>query len=241
MTHLFITRIAVELGGSARITKTQHREYSSPNDRIDNIIKYWLSHASKFYTRQTKDCPFRVYLIYSGKYKDVIMSHTFPEWVTLSTNKNLDRPTGKVYEKYLDQRISVSRIDADDWYSDDYFDYLSTDHKPTDLTNNTTTVLHQSIRFFCRYRQVVSKPVYFPSPPFGSIIFNKYLDAPILRFRLWPHGNIIKRPHLVPDKCHAMQSVGCNVVNKWRHSAHIETTLGDIDNFYIPTTEEGLL
>lgn len=232
MNHIFVTRMAVVLGGRARITKTLNKQYDTPRDRIDDIIKYWFDVASKFYTQQTVDQSFKVYVVYSQCYEDVVRSYTYPEWCVLTCDKSIDkmRNVGD-FKEYNDMPLSLSRVDADDWYSNDYFEYMSA----TPGDEYLTTHLHKRIRLYNRNTNKISTPQRFSSPGFASITFPKFnVNRLPTNLPLWPHGNIKRRQHFTPNKIYCVQSVGCNVVNKWRRSAKIETDKSDLDRYYIP-------
>lgn len=239
MNHVFITRMAVILGGSAKLKRTKHREYDTVNDRLNDIIKYWFNHASKFYTSQTVDHPFVLYIVYSEHYKDVVLSYNWPDWCILTRNKDIDHINDKsIFGAYDNKPLSVSRIDADDWYSNDYFEYLSQDHKLTHNKHFYTTHLHKELYLFDRYHNRISVPVKFSSPGFASITFSKFMTGLLpLNTGLWPHGMIKRRPHYTPEEKYGIQSVGCNVVNKWRPCTKLLQNGADIlsSRFYIPT------
>jgi hypothetical protein len=235
---VFITRMAVLLGGKAKLTKTKAREYNSVVERLEDIIRYWFDHASKFYTQQTVDHPFKVYIVYSKCYESIVRSFTFPKWCELVEykHKNIDRVNSiEYYSKYNNQPVSISRIDADDWYSDDYFDYLSSDCELTDPGRNLTTHLHKWLRLYNRQTGEISLPQHFSSPGFATNTFKPMDTSQIpMHLSLWPHGNIKRSPHITPSNIFCMQSVGCNVVNKWRFNTRPEKDIGSVSNFYIP-------
>ena len=237
MNHVFVTRIAVRLGGKARLTKTRMKQYDNINDRLSDIINYWLQHANKFYTRQTVDDPFQVYLVYSKQYENVVKSFTYPDWCRLTTDKYIHRVASKaVYDAYDGKALSVSRIDADDWYSDDYFEYLNEDHEYTNKVKQYTCHLHKWIRMYDRQTSKISTPQHFSSPGFASVTIPNFRKNMIsYGIEMWPHGDIKRRPHYTPDAIYGMQSVGCNVVNKWRPHTKSDTAyMQDNNRFYIP-------
>ena len=233
MNHVFITRIAVVLGGKARVTHTKQKIYSTIKDRLNDVIQYWQDHASKFYELQTIDNPFKLYPVYSPCYEDVVRSFDYPDWCVLTTNRMVDRTKHPdIYNAHHDQKLSVTRVDADDWYSNDYFDYLN---RCASLAGQHT-YLHKKIRLYDRISNKISTPQPFSSPGFASMVFNTFDKYKIpLNTSLWPHGDIKRRPHTTPEEIYCMQSVGCNVVNKWRKNSKEETISTDINRFYIPT------
>ena len=233
MNHLFITRLAVELGGKANPLRARNRAYVDINDRLQDIIKYWLDHATKFYTQQTVDQPFSVYLVYSTKYRDVVTSFNYPKWVQLIIDKNFDRLNNRqLMKSHEGKRLSVSRVDADDWYSNDLFEYLDQDHETT-WEKYLTAHLYKRVRIYDRLGKRVSTPAQFSSPGFCSYTIPRFnTDMSPLPFKMWPHGNIKRRPHLSIVRDYCMQSVGCNVVNKWRPYYKVDTD--NLSRFYIP-------
>jgi hypothetical protein len=228
--------MAVMLGGKARLRRTKSKDYDTVAERIEDIVKYWFAHGSKFYTQQTVDHQFKVYIVYSKCYEKIVRSFTFPEWCILTESKDIDKINNPTfYTEYNNQQLSVTRVDADDWYSNDYFEYLSRDHKPTDPNRKLTTHLHKWIRLYDRTTGQVSTPQHFSSPGFASMTFNSFNTKHIpMRLALWPHGNIKRRPHTTPEDIYGIQSVGCNVVNKWRYSCKPEPHFAQLDRFYIP-------
>jgi len=233
MNHIFITRIAVLLGGKAKITHTKQKIYSTISDRLNDVVKYWQRHASRFYELQSKDDPFKVYLVYSPCYEHIVRSFEFPNWCVLTKDRKIDRiRSPEIYNAYDGQKLSVSRIDADDWYSNDYFEYLNCSANEPGVK----THLHKNIRLYDRSSKKISVPQPFSSPGFASIVFNEFDKSLIpLNTTLWPHGDIKRRPHVTPEHTYCMQSVGCNVVNKWRKNSKEETNHESLSRFYIPT------
>lgn len=243
MNHIFITRLAVVLGGKASITKTKNKLYDSPVDRIRDVIEYWFNHASKFYTQQTVDHNFKVYLVYSDRYRDVVKSYAYPEWCVLTRDKRVDTVRENISGYYYNDSLSVTRIDADDWYSNDYFEYLAQDHEITDMDNMNTTHLHKRVHLFNRTNLLISQPQQFSSPGFASVTFKKLDRSKLpINLKLWPHGSIKHRKHLTPSEIYGMQSVGCNVVNKWRVSSKPAPGRHEImKRFYTPKFLNNLL
>jgi hypothetical protein len=249
MNHIFITRLAVYIASRRnppeKVLQTRCKVYDCIEDRISDIIKYWLVHASRFYTQQTIDHPFKVMLVYDPMYENTVKQFNFPSWVELTTDIKIDRlgTHSKFLSQYDNSKLSVSRIDADDWFSNDYFEYLAQDHPPTITREDHELSVHLHKRIIQYQRSEkwsqprVSNPVRFSSPGFASYTFNNFNTKDLRSFglRLWPHGNIKKYNHITPETIYGLQSVGINVANKWRHrntSSGPEVT----DRFYIPAT-----
>lgn len=237
MYHIFITRIAVQITGSAKTTVTQYKTYNNIDERLHDIIDYWFKHGSKFYELQTVDHPFVVYLVYSKMYEHVIQQYTYPPWVVTTTDQAIDQLKPKhIYTPLIGKDVSVSRIDADDWYCNNYFDYISQDHAYTDSSIKLTTHLHKRIRFYDRVNNRVSTPQYFASPAFATRVYRDFTDKliPSRHLKLWPHGDIKNRSHNTPDQSMCIQSVGCNIMNRWKVGTSAEPDGELYNNFYIP-------
>lgn len=235
MHHLFITRLAVAITGKASRLQTKLKTYDSINDRIQDIIQYWHSHASKFYTQQTIDSPFKVFLVYSDKFESIVKSFDYPDWVHLTRDRAIDKICNRgKFERYDQSPMSLTRIDADDWYSNDYFEMLQHDHETTHDKLKMTTLLHKRILQFNRSNNTVSLPVTYTSPGFASYVFKQF-DKKMMpvNIRLWPHGQIKRRPHITPDGLYCMQSVGINAVNRWRMNTTVDNNPPE-SRFYIP-------
>jgi len=235
MHHVFVTRLAVDLRKpkSANLDRLR-RGFNTIEERIDGIINYWQEHASQFYVNQTIDSPFTVYLVYSPVYECIVRSHDLPPWAIPTTTTDLDRVTHPhIYDKFDTKRLSVSRVDADDWYVNDYFEYLERDHEIGYVDKQLTVHLHQFINQYNRSSNLLSGPVRFSSPGFASLTFNKFYKANMpINMRLWPHGSIKKYKHQTPTELYGIQSVGINVVNKWRHNNICVEP--DRERYYIP-------
>jgi hypothetical protein len=235
MHHVFITRLAVDMRKPKKSNFDRlRRMFDTIEDRIDNIITYWQEHASQFYTNQTIDSPFTVYLVYSPVYESVVRSYSFPEWAIPVTVTDLDRITHPhIYDRYDMKSLSVSRLDADDWYANDYFEYLERDHEIGYIDKQLTIHLHKFVNQYNRSSKLLSGPVRFSSPGFASITFNEFRKSYMpVNMRLWPHGSIKKYKHQTPTELYGIQSVGLNVVNKWRHNN--VTVEPDRERYYIP-------
>lgn len=237
MHHIFITRLAVVIPGKASRLETRLKKYSSIQERISDIIQYWSDHASKFYTLQTIDSPFKVFLIYSKRYEDVVKSFDYPDWVELCLDRRIDSIADRqIFEQYDNEPMSVSRIDADDWYSNDYFDMLEQSYVPTHKNLDMSIILNKNIIQFNRANNDVSYPIRYSSPGFASLVFNKFSKNYIpVNIRLWPHGSIKRMIHIEPTQLNCMQSVGINAVNKWRMNTPINYS-PPVDRFYIPSS-----
>ena len=242
MQHFFFTRLAVRMVNNKNLgmlLNTRSKKYDNIQDRLNDIISYWQKYASKFYDQQTVDDPFHVYLIYSPAYVDIVKSFDYPKWVTLTTDTNIDRCRNlKMFIPVDNNKLSISRIDADDWYSSDYFEYLNRDFEFTYPGKNLTVHLHKWVVQLNRLSTKLSTPCHFKSPPYGTFTFNKFdLKHIPLNMPLWPHGNLIKYKHIIPKEIYALQSVGLNVINKWRHSNKFaDKEL--CDRFHIPSQIE---
>ena len=115
MKYFFFTRIALE-GNKI------HPTYATlPDDQIARYIEFWLRYSRQFYEHQDGDFDFKVGLMYSRCYAHLLSDYTFPDYVDLT----MDHPAHWIRNNCVGLGpVTVTRVDADDSYSNDFMGFL---------------------------------------------------------------------------------------------------------------------
>lgn len=211
MIHLFETRLALDLP-----LVTGRKTQPASEDTIREIVSFWLDIAGTFCGRQTVQSPCYAIALYSPRYEQIIRSYSFPKWVILADHSKYDPKN--ILAEFSGEPASFSRVDADDWYANDYAAYLES--SLAGIKEPREFFLHNSYYQYDRRRDVTSaNPVVHSSPPFASFVYreinNDSLNLPLSpvigdhsKFKTWPHRKVVG--------CFAMQSIGRNLANVWQ-------------------------
>ena len=220
MTHYFYTRIALD---TAAINKTLPVRTAAQHEAA---CRMWLRHSRKFYENQTIDRPFRVVLGYSDKWKSILDSFDWPDYVTFTTGDICD---------WLRENVSVckpttvSRVDADDSYSLDLFEMLDTVMPPK---SERTMMLYHWVKQYDMVNGRVGKPIRHLCPQFATVYFPQFpVTNPRQTARHIPgnpfygvvgnHGRYIDQPYIEPNGCYALlRLAGQNAINRWGTIGH---------------------
>jgi hypothetical protein len=183
-------------------------------EHIRCIIKLWLEKASLFYTRQTAPLDFRVVLLYDDRYADVVSEFTYPVWSCLSTDS-----VTQWLNAHASGPVTLTRIDADDSFSVDFFDYLRS------LSfQERTLILYKRLRHYDISRRILSEELWHPSPHFATLYFpdlpkldeHENAGRGILRGIHGDHSTYHRHAHVVPEKCYALARItGRNIYNRY--------------------------
>lgn len=220
MHHYFWTRIAVDSHlVNQKIPRRSHED-------TEKAIALWHSQASKFYERQTVSANFTVCLMYSPSYQYLMDCFQWPDYVQLTTLQCYDwfprhvRPGAEV---------TMSRLDCDDSFSIDLFEYLNELPK---LYDKHTLILYFWVRQYHVARRQLTKPLFFKTPQFATIYYPEFPrlepvkdDGRPGKKTMFPtapfygivgnHGKYPQQPHVdAPGVYALMRETGINVVNK---------------------------
>ena len=213
MTHLFITRLAV--------AKVHPGHPTASPDRIRAIIKLWLEKASLFYTEQTQRSEFKVVLLYDSLHEATVKEFSYPAWA---------EPTVQPFQCWLGQQkfagkpVTLSRVDADDSYSVDFFAYLDS----LDFEAPRTLILHKKYLQYNMSSKLMLGPLHHYTPHFATLHFQSFPDfgqpniEPLMRGDsvlhgiFGNHGSYHSRPHVTSPQCFALERItGWNVYNRF--------------------------
>lgn len=206
--HLFFTRLAVRAGAVAR-----GRRDRSP-ENIRRYVDLWHDAASAFYARQTVRSDFRVVLFYDSLYEAVVKSRPLPHWAEASRGfypEWLERHPGLVGKP-----VYLTRLDADDSYSVDFFEVLSALR-----LERRTLILHKRFKQYDLRTQALTNQLRHPSPHFATVYFPRLppfnsdtLDA--FTGIVGDHTRYSARPHIEAPGCLALERItGFNVDNQF--------------------------
>ena len=200
--HIIFTRVGLEEIGPIK---------RSSVERTKKYCQLWLKCSSAFYTAQTKAAPFMVAIQYSPRYEGVVRSFTWPEWVKLTTHIRMFEFVNQ--EKLAGQRVLMSRLDADDSYSVNFFEALETE--PAGL------LLHKRFKQFNMATGELTAEMRRNAPHFATLIFDQLPSTLV-----WEdtagidnnHKHLEKFPHRELGGCFCLERVtGFNVGNFWKH------------------------
>tara|TARA_B110000263_G_C15175746_1_gene449117 strand:+ start:153 stop:917 length:765 start_codon:yes stop_codon:yes gene_type:complete len=239
MHHVFITPLAWDLSEyhpQERLLQSSFEEgpYSSYEDRIFGIVNYWICHTSKFYTKQKSKDTFEVFLLYSKRFRPILDMFYFPEWVKLvecspeqvfsdSCSFLLDE---KFREKYEGCPVSISRTDADDIFSNNIFNIISSHKEQSSLPY--FLIIYKTFRQYLRWSEEWTEKVTTPdnwSSGNVSLVLNPYSES--LKDNenefiknldlLANHSELPSRcDYREESKCSFVQTLGSNLANtKW--------------------------
>lgn len=158
--HYVWTRIAV-----LPSAVTKGLEPRTP-ERIAWDCRFWLDYSSKFYERQTKDVPFTVCLMHHDTYADVLRQFDWPKYVKLVNQECSDWFAENIKPG---ERVTLTRIDSDDSYSVDFFEYLDSFDFPARVL-----ALHKLQRQYDVLGRRLSQPVYHERPAFATIYYPSF-------------------------------------------------------------------
>jgi hypothetical protein len=266
MHHIFFTSLAEDLSsrdgwpGSSRdeILRSSYIKYESEEDRVYDVIDFYLKRCSKFYLSQVESPhsqgdTFEVYASYGNKYLPLIEQFDFPDYINLiyrgpgfSTTREQtpENPfqlrcdflfDEKFKDTHTGKPISITRIDADDILSNRTFANISAEtHRYRDFPY--FYILYKRYRQFERATNKYTVPLFHHSPGFATVAFPcidndiyNHEDGSVSQLRMWPHDCLHARMHTEADFVGALQSIGNNVGN-WLRDAGSGPGLYDDSN-----------
>lgn len=186
--------------------------FSRTFEETERSIRLWFDEASLFYERQTLPEPFRVVLRYHEDYAEVVRSFRYPEWAKLS----LDAPDDWIRKHVASgQTCTLSRVDSDDSFSNDYFEYLA-DVRSTSA-QDLQLVLHRILRQYRVDSRELSVPmIYRKSLAFASIFVPHFIPEMDLTGVVGHHHSYVDRPHVSPERDYVLQRITeRNAFNDW--------------------------
>jgi len=161
MTHYFWTRIACHgprsVHGNFPVRSVEETEWH---------VRFWRDYAGKFYEHQTKDAPFTVCLRYDPEYEGLVKSFDWPQYVILTTAEVYEWLPANVKPG---ARITATAVDADDSYSVDFLEYLSSLTLPARML-----LIHHRLRQYHVPTGRLSQQVYHERPNLATIYWPKF-------------------------------------------------------------------
>lgn len=181
-------------------------------EETERSIRLWFDEARLFYERQTQPAPFRVVLRYHDDYADVVESFDYPDWAETSLLAPDDWLRRNVP---VGQACALSRIDSDDSFANDYFEYLA--EVRASRTDEPCLVAHRILRQYHLGRRELSVPmIYRKSLSFATILAPSFDPAMDLTGVTGHHHSYFRRPHMTPDRDYALQRItDRNAYNAW--------------------------
>jgi hypothetical protein len=211
---VFLTRFAVD-----RKVMTKGRFSKRSAAHIDRLIQFWFKFGNKFYFEQTIDRGFEVRLIYSECYKDLVFSYDYPKFVKFYEYTPICNLKPWRFLDDVPRPCLVHKIDSDDQYSYDFFDYVEKAVNGRYRDRHHAMLHKRFIQFDTRTRKT-SPTIVMSAPHFISIRVLKGQSLP-------EHGvdPIHCKQHCVPkqfrtahsgDITLSLEAVhGRNWVNRW--------------------------
>lgn len=210
------------------------KEFSSIEDRLCADIEYWQSTVSKSYENQTINKDFKIYMLYDQKFHDLVHSYSFPDYVSLlgpfDYKRHANLSISPLFRNALQEEasaknISIHRIDSDDWYRNDFFEY----HDNLNLEQGPQPyhlITHNNYIKFNRITNEVTKPLYdHPSFVCSTTYHNFNLDnfsneksiTDYLPHQdMWTaHYLLHKHQRIINEEVMFLQTIGINLGNEW--------------------------
>ena len=177
MRHVIFTRIALDnvCPKHADLQRGDRTEsFWASRKVVKHIIEVWRETASLCYRNQTEGLDFTVVLLYSAVNKDLLDKYEWPPWVEFHECNGQTWSTKGVplwVQKNIKpgEAVTLSRIDADDSWSNDWFAFLNT------LSyEEKTLILYNWQHQYHMTDDMFSAPVYHPSPMFATLYFPSF-------------------------------------------------------------------
>jgi len=169
MHHVFITPLAWDLSEyhseQDLLKNIYNKNYELYEDRIFDIVNYWVNNTSKFYEEQKSKDTFEVFLLYSKRFKSILDMFYFPKWAKLiecsseqvfsdSCIHYFDEDFKKKYEGVP---ISISRTDADDFFSNNIFNIISQHQRSHD--DPYYLIIYKTFRQYLRWSEEYTEEI----------------------------------------------------------------------------------
>ena len=213
------------------------RAFKTIEDRLSYDINFWIKQVSQSYENQTYKNDFEVHMLYDEKYESLVRSFKYPSYVNLLGPFNYSRyinlstsPLFKsILSDYDNQSIAIHKIDSDDWYRNDFFEYFTkVNFKLT--SPHYCLITHNSYRKFNLKTKEITKPI-IDFPGFTcSTIYDKFDKNKIESLSYLPHSdmwmahfNLHTHQRIMNENPMLLQTIGVNLSNDW----------GDLNRFPI--------
>lgn len=179
MKHYIFTRIALEcICPKHRELKQGDHTQSMWGSRkpVQYVIDTWRNVSSLCYTEQTTSVDFQVVLLYSQVNADLLLQHQWPKWVSFcrAETEDLngrDNPPQAIVNWVnenvtKDEPVTLSRIDADDSWSVDWFSFI----ERLSFRERTLLLYNWQMQYDIA-DDLLAGPFYHPSPMFSTIYY----------------------------------------------------------------------
>ena len=174
MRHIIFTRIALDF-----VCPKHHQLHNGDRTEswwgsrkpVKRVIKIWRQLSSQSYEYQTVKADVKVVLLYSECNQDLMDAHSWPSWCELL---KVDVPAEGIAHWCKDnikagERITTTRIDADDSWSIDFFKYLNS----MDYAERTLILYKRHHQYDIATDRLTSI-LWHPSPMFATIYWPSF-------------------------------------------------------------------
>lgn len=228
MRHIIFTRLALDDVCPKHLELQRgDRTESMWGSRkpVKHVIAVWRQIASQCYEAQTVPLDFSVVLLYSKCNTDLVDAHKWPHWVRLCEARDhsdeerrggIDAITHWVRDNVsAGEQISMSRIDADDSWATDWFEFLQT--LPKRYDERTLLLYHLQMQYEMS-NDLLAGPFWHPSPMFATVYWPAFpadysvdiaegVDGSLFGV-LGNHAKYASVKHVGVPRCYVMQRFG---------------------------------